>query len=41
VKNKYEKKIFDHFFRKKVIKFEKNENHVATFPYWFWFGNNV
>jgi hypothetical protein len=26
--------------RKKSLYLQKNENHVATFPYWFWFGNN-
>jgi hypothetical protein len=42
VKNKYEKGIFDYFFeKKKSLNLQKNENHVAIFPYWFWFGNNV
>jgi hypothetical protein len=41
MKNKYEKGIIDHFFNKnKSLDFQKIENHVATFPYWFWFGNN-
>jgi hypothetical protein len=26
--------------RKKSLYLQKIENHVATFPYWFWFGNN-
>jgi hypothetical protein len=25
---------------KKSLYLLKIENHVATFPYWFWFGNN-
>ncbi len=29
VKKKYEKRIFDHFFLKKIIRFAKNLNHVA------------
>jgi len=34
VKNLYEKRIFEHFFfQKKIIRFKKIENHVATFPY--------
>ncbi len=28
------------FLEKKIIRFEKIKNHVTTFPYWFWFGNN-
>jgi hypothetical protein len=41
VNNKYEKGLFDIFFgEKKVFIFAKIENHVATFPYWFWFGEN-
>jgi len=41
VKNKYEKGIIDHFLIfENSLNFQKNENHVATFPYWFWFGNN-
>ncbi len=40
--NKYEKGIFDHFFFFfKSLNLQKIENHVATFPCWFWFGNNV
>jgi hypothetical protein len=27
------------FEKKKSIDLQKIENHVATFPYWFWFGN--
>jgi len=27
------------FVRKKSLDFQKFENHVATFPYWFWFGS--
>jgi len=35
VKNKYEKRIFDHFFfGKKFIIFLKIKNHVVTFSYW-------
>jgi hypothetical protein len=35
------KKIFNHFFwGKNSLDFQKNENHVATFPYWFYFGSN-
>jgi hypothetical protein len=26
---------------KKSLDLQKIENHVATFPYWFWFGNNL
>jgi hypothetical protein len=33
VKNKYETKIFDHFFNFKVM--------LQHFPIWFLFGNNV
>jgi hypothetical protein len=41
VKNKYEKRTFDPFFwTKKSLDLQKNKNHVATFSYWFWFGNN-
>jgi len=41
VKNKYEMGIFYlYFFKKrKSLDLLKSENHVATFPYWFWFGN--
>ncbi len=28
------------FWRKKSLDLQKIENHVGTFPYWFWFGNN-
>ncbi len=28
------------FLRKKSLDLQKIENHVGTFPYWFWFGNN-
>jgi hypothetical protein len=35
VKNKYEKRIFDHFFKEKLIRFLKIKNHVVTFGYWF------
>jgi hypothetical protein len=42
VKNKYEKRIFDHFsFGKKSLDLENNKNHVATFLYRFWFGNKL
>ncbi len=43
VKNKYEKRIFGHFFfwRKKSLDLQKIKNHVLTFPYWFWFGNKI
>jgi hypothetical protein len=34
VKSKYE-------FKKKTLDFQKIENHVSTFPYWFWSGNNL
>ncbi len=27
--------------RKKSLDLQKIENHVATFSYWFWFGNNL
>jgi hypothetical protein len=41
VKNKYEKGIFNiKNLRKKSLDLQKFENHVGTFPYWFWFGNN-
>jgi hypothetical protein len=43
VKNKYEKKKFNHFLfieKKKSLDFQKIENLVGTFPYWFWFDNN-
>jgi hypothetical protein len=26
------------FLRKKALDLQKFENHVGTFPYWFWFG---
>jgi len=42
VKNKYEKRIFDHLFLKKKIIHQickKIKNHVVTFSYWFWFDN--
>jgi hypothetical protein len=35
VKNKYEKGIIDHLNKNKSFNFQKNENHVAAFPYWF------
>jgi hypothetical protein len=42
VKNKYEKRIFNHLFlwwKKSHLDFKtKFENHVATFSYWFCFG---
>ncbi len=28
--------LFTFFFENKIIRFEIFENHVATFPYWFW-----
>jgi hypothetical protein len=37
VKNKYEKRIFDHFFFNS-LNLQNIKNHVATFPYQFWFG---
>jgi len=40
VKNKYEKGMFDFFLRKKSLDLKIIKNHVPTFPYWFWFGNN-
>jgi hypothetical protein len=43
VKNKYENGIFYCFFflrKKKSLDLQKIDNHVATFPYWFRFGNN-
>ncbi len=33
----WKENIWTLFFKKKIIRFEKIENHVATFPYWFWF----
>jgi hypothetical protein len=40
VKNKHDKGIFYPFFKKiKSLDLPKSENHVATFPYWFWFGD--
>jgi hypothetical protein len=24
-----------------VVDLQKIENHVVTFPYWFWFSNNL
>jgi hypothetical protein len=27
------------FWTKKSFDLQKNKNHVATFSYWFWFGN--
>jgi hypothetical protein len=43
VKKKYEKGNFFivFFWRKKSLNLQKVENHVATFPYWLWFGNNL
>jgi hypothetical protein len=40
---KYEKGIFWSFFlkEKRSLDLQKNENHVGTFSYWFWFGNNL
>jgi hypothetical protein len=29
------------FLLKISLSLHKIENHVSTFPYWFWFGNNV
>jgi hypothetical protein len=41
VKNQYEKKnLIIIFLRKKSLDLNYFENHVVTFPYWFWFGNN-
>jgi hypothetical protein len=39
VKNKYEKRIFDDFLKKRKhsLDLQKIKNHVATFSYWFWF----
>jgi hypothetical protein len=31
--------IFFFLGRKKSLDLQKIENHVGTFPYWFWFGN--
>jgi len=37
---KYEKEIFDRFlFYFISLDLQKIENHVGTFPYWFWFGD--
>ncbi len=45
VKNMYEKRIFLHhlyFFREKNnSRFEKIENHVEIFTYWFWSSINL
>jgi hypothetical protein len=44
VKNKYKKGMLDHFsfFGRKIsLDLQKIENHVGTFSYWFWFGNNL
>jgi hypothetical protein len=27
------------FLNKNSLNSQKSENHVATFPYWFWFGS--
>jgi len=40
IKNKYKKGICDHFcsLRKKSLHFQKIENPVVIFFYWFYFG---
>jgi hypothetical protein len=42
VKNKMKRECLITFKkRKNSLNLQKIENHVATFPYWFWFGNNI
>jgi hypothetical protein len=41
VKNKYEKKMFDHFFNFKVIKFAKNKMKIMLRHFLIQFGKKV
>jgi hypothetical protein len=43
VKNKiWEENILITFFlTKKSLDLQKIKNHVAKFPYWFWFANKI
>ncbi len=35
------KKEYLIIFLKKTVDMQKNEKHVVTFPYWFWFDNKI